>query len=474
MKKKTHEKFVEQLKERNPNIKVIGHYVNDSTKIDVECLSCGYIWGVAPNSLLRGSGCPKCARNIRKTTQQFIEEMNDYNPHIEVLGEYVNAHTPIRVRCKLCGFEWSNKPNRLLRGNQCMNCIKPHTSFMEQFMLIAFENILGKENVRSRDKSAIGMELDIYIPKYSLAIETGSWLYHERKVYNTDLLKRRKCTDANIRLITIYDSFPKDVPSPFDKDCYVFEGFLNEYGYKRIIRLVDIIAQSIGVSNYIIDWADVASKAYEECHYNADALFRDKLSKVAPTIEVLEQYKGNNIPILVNNTACLHPSWRARPYTLLRGVGCPLCGIKTAAKSNTRTQDQFVNRLEVISPDITVIGEYKGSHNRIKVRCDICGNEWEPLAYALLNGKGCPHCSAIKAAKKRNNHLASKTTEQFQMELSAINPNIKIMGEYFNNKTKIKARCLVCGYEWNVVPASLLNGHGCPKCGHKRKSKQRE
>lgn len=473
MKKKTHKEFLSQLQETNPKVKVLSQYVNASTKVELECLVCHHIWSATPSALLRGSGCPKCANNIRKTTEQFIDEMKCYNPYIEIIGDYKNAHTPIEVRCKICGNEWSIKPNRLLSGGQCLNCVKPHTSFMEQFILIAFQELLGKENVISRDTSAIGMELDIYIPKYELAIEIGTWLYHEKKANDRDLLKRIECTNNGIRLITIYDTFPKNTPSPFDKDCFVYSGFLNENGYKRITDLVVKIANSIGITDCAIDSLAIASKAYEACHYNSHEAFLNNLSKIAPSIEVLEQYKGTNIPILVNDTKCSHPSWKARPYTLLNGIGCPLCGRETARKTRTKSCKQFTKELRKISPNISVIGDYKTVTDRIEVQCEICGKTWTPLAYSLLQGKGCPHCSAIEGAKKRTNKLAVKTTELFKEKMSAINSNILILGEYVNNKTKIRAQCLKCGYEWDVVPSSLLNGHGCPKCAIKERSNTR-
>jgi hypothetical protein len=91
------------------------------------------------------------------------------------------------------------------------------------------------------------------------------------------------------------------------------------------------------------------------------------------------------------------------------------------------------------------------------------------LAYSLLSGKGCPHCSAIKGAKSRSNNLAAKTTDQFREELAAKNQNIIVLGEYINNKTKLLAECRMCGNKWEVVPASLLNGHGCPVCSRKKR-----
>ena len=36
--------------------------------------------------------------------------------------------------------------------------------------------------------------------------------------------------------------------------------------------------------------------------------------------------------------------------------------------------------------------------------------------------------------------------------------NIEILGEYENNKTKIKCRCKIDEYEWSATPHSLLDG----------------
>jgi len=113
---------------------------------------------------------------------------------------------------------------------------------------------------------------------------------------------------------------------------------------------------------------------------------------------------------------------------------------------------------------VSLVSDYKTIAERVGVRCNTCGYEWMPKAYSLLSGKGCPHCSAVEGAKKRIGRLAVKSTEQFKNELRSININIEVLGEYVNNKTKIHVRCSICHYSWDVVPASLLNGHGCPKC----------
>ena len=48
--------------------------------------------------------------------------MAKINPNILILGEYINAKTPIRVKCLIDGYEWSPTPDSLLQGNGCGVC----------------------------------------------------------------------------------------------------------------------------------------------------------------------------------------------------------------------------------------------------------------------------------------------------------------------------------------------------------------
>lgn len=473
MRRKTNEEFISELYRNNKKVIPLGTYKNYSTKIEVKCVSCGHVWFAWPESLIKGHGCPICANNVKKTQEVFVREMRDYNPYIEIIGEYKTALTPIEAKCRICGNVWVAKPNRLLNGAQCMNCIKPHTSFMEQFILLSLRQVLGATAVEARNTTAIGMELDIYIPEKRLAIEPGSWLYHKKKVDNIDLEKREKCSLAGIRLITIYDTYPENNDPPFDSDCFVFCGFLNEPGYDRLIDLTKNILVQLGYKDFSCDWSELTNKAYEACHYNANNTFLDELSNMAPDIESLEKYKGSNVPIWVRSKKCEHPAWKARPYTLLNGIGCPLCGRKKAAQTRTRSQQEFIDEMMTVNPHISVVSDYKTIVERVSVRCNTCGYEWMPKAYSLLSRKGCPHCSAVEGAKKRKGRLAVKSTEQFKNDLQTINSNIEVLGEYVNNKTKINVRCSFCYYNWDVVPASLLNGHGCPKCARRHRKSLR-
>lgn len=60
----------------------------------------------------------------RRTTDSFIEEMKDINPDIEILGKYVTIHTKIAWRCRECDYKGNSEPASLLAGHGCKTCAK--------------------------------------------------------------------------------------------------------------------------------------------------------------------------------------------------------------------------------------------------------------------------------------------------------------------------------------------------------------
>ena len=66
--------------------------------------------------------------SVRKTTEQFVDELQVINPSIKVLGKYITATTKIQVQCKECGNIWNTKPSTLLCGRGCPECGKKKVS----------------------------------------------------------------------------------------------------------------------------------------------------------------------------------------------------------------------------------------------------------------------------------------------------------------------------------------------------------
>ncbi len=442
---------VGEIKKISPNIEIVGEYSGTHRKVRCRCMECGYEWNPTPHSLLQGAGCPNCAGVAPKTTEQFIAELSRINPDIEVIGQYINSHVRIDVRCRRCGNEWKASAPNLLYNHGCPNCAHTSTSFMEQVLLIGFRKALGEDKVFSRDRKTIGMELDIYIPSLMLAVEPGSWFYHE-KLIDRDLKKRNLAGKRKIRLITVYDSFPEERP-PFEKDCFVFPSDLRqENGHNSLRWLIGHILQISNMSYTFSDkeWDDIIALAYSKSRRQTTEEFIKKLEKTAKEIEVLGEYESSKRKIPCRCRKCGH-EWMITPGDLLQGYGCPNC-----AGNQKKTDVQFKEEVHRKHPSINILGEYTNINTPIECECSKCGYTWKPFPSTLLRGNGCPKCLGRPL----------KDTAYFVKELARVNPNIEVLGDYINNHTPIKVRCKICGTEWETSPKSLLRGRS-----HKNASK---
>ena len=139
MRKKTHEEFVKELEQLNPNIEALGEYQGSYIKIWFRCKIDNFEWESTPHNVLTGRGCPKCSKKNRKTTQYFTDEIKEINPNIEILSEYKSTHTKIKCRCLIDGNIWEAEPSKLLNGRGCPICgqnkrIKCRTKTHEVFV----------------------------------------------------------------------------------------------------------------------------------------------------------------------------------------------------------------------------------------------------------------------------------------------------------------------------------------------------
>ncbi|MDD4804632.1 MAG: zinc-ribbon domain-containing protein [Candidatus Pacebacteria bacterium] len=245
--------------------------------------------------------------------------------------------------------------------------------------------------------------------------------------------------------------------------------------------------------------------------------FIQELHLINPNIEVLDKYQGYKMQIKCRCRLDGY-EWISTPSRLLRGSSCYRCKMK----ERTKTHEQFIKELKDINLNISVLTKYEGCKIKVKCKCLIDDYEWESSPDNLLRGKGCPKCAGniIKThdefvsdiAKLHPNieildsyvnnktHLRVKykndniiffatpnalykkdvynqdklikrtlTHDAFIDQLYIVNPNIKILGEYKNNYTKIKCKCLHDNFIWTVKPYFLLNGEStCPVCNGRR------
>ena len=463
---KTHETYINELRERNPGIECLGTYNGAAVKILHRCRKCGHEWMVRPYTLVCKSprGCPHCAAvkagkaNQSYTTETFAGALSDVHPEMELVGSYPGSHAKATFRCIRCGYEWKAMPYSVLQGHGCPRCAKSGTSFMEQVLFGALRLALGDGTVLHRDKSAIGEELDIFIPSLGVAIEPGSWALHEKRLWK-DRQKSELCSRAGIRLIVIYDKFPDEATLPFAIDCLTFRGDFNKDDHKHLWSAVANLLELSGIQyEYSADEIEkIEAEAYERSKSMTHEGFVARMLEVNPTIEILGKYVNSNRRIKCKCMVCGR-EWEAVPSALLAGDGCWDCARVAIGESQRLAPDVFIEKLRTIDPKIEIdLSTYKGSHARVKAKCLRCGNEWEPVARTLIrkNPCGCPEC------RKRDRQ--AKLDAEYKAELQRTKPYITCLESYETRSMKLLHRCEICGYVWKTNPASMLNSvHGCP------------
>lgn len=221
---KTTESFRQELFNINQNILVRGEYIDAETPIECECLVDGTTWSPTPNSLLCGSGCPECGRiasnkNSTKTNEQFLLELNDANPDVIPLQDYIQAKISIWVMCKKCGHQWLATPDHLLHGGRCQECsATPNEKKLGDILKRrGFKIERQKKYDDCRDQ--LPLPFDIYLLEYNILIEYDGEQHYKPvnfggisdddahtnflKTQYHDSIKTQYCQNNNISLIRV-------------------------------------------------------------------------------------------------------------------------------------------------------------------------------------------------------------------------------------------------------------------------------
>lgn len=324
-KKKTHDEYIAEVANKNPNIEVVGEYINAHTKIKHRCKIDEYEWHATPNKILSGKGCPRCAGNIKKTHEEYVAEVLKVNPNIEVIGKYVNINTPILHKCKIHNVEWMAYPVSILRGSGCLKC--GNEKIGEKFRKTHEQYIEEVKNI-----SPHIVVLESYIDAL------------------TPILHR--CTIHNIE----WKAQPTSILN--GSGCY-------ECGIEKL--------------------KNQKLKSHEQ--------YICELKVVNPNIIAIDNYIDSLTPILHK---CLIDGyeWHVTPANALFGKGCPKC-----AGNARKTNDEYIQEVALINPDIEVVGQYVNSYTPILHKCLLDDNIWLATPSDILYGRGCPRCNKSKGEK---------------------------------------------------------------------------
>ncbi|WCS68315.1 hypothetical protein Goe21_02050 [Bacillus phage vB_BsuM-Goe21] len=125
------------------------------------------------------------------------------------------------------------------------------------------------------------------------------------------------------------------------------------------------------------------------------------------------------------------------------------------------THDEYVKMIyDIVGDEYTILGEYINIRTKIKVRHNVCKNEYMVSPGSFKQGKRCRFC----------NGGVRKTNESFiQKVKNLVGDEYTVLGTYINNKTPISMIHNKCGHIYDVRPDLFHNGNRCPNCSRNRK-----
>lgn len=182
-------------------------------------------------------------------------------------------------------------------------------------------------------------------------------------------------------------------------------------------------------------------------------------------VDIVGKYTGMKNKISCRCKIC-GGHYEAAAYDVKIGKKHRDCASKISGTERLKSNDTFIEEIRAILPYISLLEPYAGAHKKILCCCAVHNEVFKSAPTKLLAGKcGCQKCrsDSISAALR-------KSHTDFVHQLSLLNDQIDVIGQYTTSNDRIEVMCKVCGFVWQPIAGSLLSGCGCPHCVGRHKT----
>lgn len=365
----------------------------------------------------KATGCPYCSgrnatreNNLAVLCPELMEEWHIAR-NSPLKPEMFKPGTNRKVwwKCNK-GHEWKASPNKRTGTDKtgCPFC-NPQTSRLEIRILCELRYLF--KDVRWRDKTG-GIEMDIHIPEYAVAVEVDGYRWHIDKEAK-DRVKGEQLRGLGIKLLRLRD---KRLSRIEDSDTECNE---NEDDMAIINRLVKNIVKHVQLNEYDLS--------------NIETYFQ------AMTIRNSEEYER-----ILSYLPSLPPE-------------CSLAGLYKHLIPEWHYQENAPLTPEHFTPS---------ARANVWWKCP-GGHEYKSFLYNRIKGVGCPYCAGKKVSP--DNNLAAKVPRLAGEWNWARNGPVKPDEVYYRSTKKVWWVCKK-GHEWEAKPQKRVLGNGCPYCAGRRKA----
>lgn len=214
----TTEEFIKKAKEVHGNkydySKV--EYKSQKTKVCIICPEHGEFWQDPTGHIDKKAGCPKCSKNYKYTTEEFIRIIPNYMKEKYNFSKfkYIRTHDKSIVICPEHG-EFLMSPHNILKGIGCPGCSE--SKLERNVRLFLKENKIKYIPEYKPDIDFHKQAIDFYLPDYNIAIECQGiqhfqptdfagkgeeWAKNEYKhIVELDINKQNLCREKKIKLL---------------------------------------------------------------------------------------------------------------------------------------------------------------------------------------------------------------------------------------------------------------------------------
>ena len=147
-----------------------------------------------------------------KSHEKFVQEVFNINPELTVLDKYVNDNTYLSVSTSKCKHIWKILPHNFLAKHTLAKCpyCEPKFTLLSNTSkgeLELFEWLSKYTKASKKPRVLNGLDIDIYLEDYNIGIEYNGeyWHSNKHKEINYHINKTNLALDKGIKLIHIFE-----------------------------------------------------------------------------------------------------------------------------------------------------------------------------------------------------------------------------------------------------------------------------
>lgn len=263
----------------------------------------------------------------KKTTNEYVLELNNKYPNLELIGEYQGASVKMLHRCRICGNERMISPRSLFQTKHgCPTCYHnlqarrqtmTHAEFISRLNEInpniEITSVYAGSNNPISCKCLIDGNVWTTTPAKLLYARHGCPVCGgSLRIWNHEFLKRVKAIAPNIDVLEPYINSDTKVMVKC-KICGYKWGITPSHIYSG--RGCPKCAQERK--------RNIFAKSHDE--------FKNELHDINPAISVIGHYVNSKTKVECMCKICGR-RWSAIPINLLKGKGCPRCAASNGEK----------------------------------------------------------------------------------------------------------------------------------------------